>query len=349
MKSKSTKNSEKKNPLKPFFNKNGKRGYFSPQNENQERPFFKPSKSRPKTEAIFGKSDTESVKPDGENCVAIENPKYQDSENTTSSLNNGIIPDINTPVTLSNSKGIGEIKEDAPSPNQKGNVISDINLTFKQPKITHSTYGKLDPVNSRVTVGSFSQPGGRTVNPFGEEFFEPAFKNIKYKFKDSKCIIKGDLDVICPFGTNSGGKTDIPSGTSSVITKGNWSDIKDDLQPSTTSPFKSPRKKFYSQALVERHEKFHGTDDLGWVQSSGLGIAKAVLESGNISSSNASKEVPELIKKARKTLLIENFKWYKGGGTSHGSFAGEIRAYADGKSRYQKLADDVEKHGKSLK
>ncbi len=47
-------------------------------------------------------------------------------------------------------------------------------------------------------------------------------------------------------------------------------------------------------------------------------------------------------------VVAENYKWYKGGGAAHDSYAGEIRAYADGKPEYQKLADDVEKQGKAL-
>jgi hypothetical protein len=186
------------------------------------------------------------------------------------------------------------------------------------------------------------------VSPFGSEFYEPAFKGISYTFAGGKCTISAKLDVVCPWGTNAGGRTDVPSATDAVVTKTAWPNIKADLQPGAASPFKSLRTKYYSQSLVEKHEKFHGTEDNSWTTSSGLGIVKAYLEAGNVASASAKTDVDTLVNGARTKLISENLKWYKGGGAAHDSYAGEIRAYADGKASYQKLADDVEKHGKTL-
>lgn len=227
-------------------------------------------------------------------------------------------------------------------------VVANIGHSFSQPRIDNLAGSKHDSVVSGVTMGSFSQPGGRPKSPFGAEDYEPAFTGIKYTFAGGKCTIAASLDAICPWGTNAGGRTDVPTANAPVVTSASAPAIKADLQPGPTTPFKSPRKKFYSQAMVEQHEKFHGLDDNDWTKSTGLGIVKSSLEAGTVSKATAAADVHKLVDGARATLIAENFKWYKGAGTSHDSFAGEIRAYADGKAGYQQLADAVGERGDKL-
>jgi hypothetical protein len=199
-----------------------------------------------------------------------------------------------------------------------------------------------------VAGTTFSQVGGRPVSPFGAESFEPAFSGTTWTLAGGVCKINTILDINCPWGTASGGCTDVPSGTAGMITKANWQDVRDDLTPGTSSPFKSRRSKFYSQGLVERHEKFHGTDDEGWVKSSGLALAQAKAKTATINSPTAGADVARALTTCLSMLRSENLKWYKGGGSAHDSYAGEIRAYADGKAEYDKLAKAVETHGKTL-
>lgn len=196
---------------------------------------------------------------------------------------------------------------------------------------------------------TFSQPGGRAVSPFGSEFYEPKFDSTTWTFSGGVCKISTTLQINCPWGTNAGGRTNIASGTDAAITKANWQKVRDDLKPSASSPHKSPRTTYYSKSLVERHEKFHGTDDEGWTKSSGVALVQAKAKKATIQSASAAKDVEALLKSCLSTLQSENLKWYKGGGSSHDSYAGEIRAYADGKPHYAKLATDVEAHGKTLK
>jgi len=269
----------------------------------------------------------------------------------------GTIPDIVTPPYEGK---VTEPEISVPKADQAaGRVPVAVNLSMgplQQPKLdANSAAGKYDPVASGVSMGTFSQPGGRAVSPFGAEFYEPAFSGISWAFSGGKCTISAKLDPICPWGTNAGGDIDVPSATDPVVTAATWKAIHDDLQPSATSPFKSPRTKYYSQALVERHEKFHGTDDLGWTTSTGIGFVKTSLEAGSVTApaSAADKarvdtDVANLLNTARTKLIAENLKFYKGAGADHDSFAGEIRAYADGKAEYQKLADAVEAQGKKL-
>ncbi|MFI5022021.1 MAG: hypothetical protein ACHQRJ_10270 [Alphaproteobacteria bacterium] len=266
-----------------------------------------------------------------------------DQETTVS----GSIPDIRTPP--GEGRSTGEEIAAADTPGTRGvSVTTNISLKFSQPR-THWNYGgKHDAVVSGVAMGAFSQPGGRAVSQFGAEFFEPAFTGVHYAFKGGKCTISANLDIVCPWGTNSGGDTDVPSGTAPVITAADWPAIKADLEPSATSPYKSPRTKYYSQSLVERHERFHGTDDHGWAIRTGLGIVKTNLEAGTAAPKTAAVDVKSLVGSARTKLVAENFKWYKGAGASHDSYAGEIRAYTDGRPLYKALADAVEARGKSL-
>ncbi|MGA2046968.1 MAG: hypothetical protein ABSG96_04720 [Terracidiphilus sp.] len=264
----------------------------------------------------------------------------------------GTIADIRTPPgqgrsTTSESAAGPRVAADPASPDAAP-VTANFNIRFSQPKVAVSGGGKYDPVTSGVTMGAFSQPGGRAVNAFGKEFYEPAFTGISYAFAGGKCTISGTLDTICPWGTNAGGDTDVPSATDPVVTKTSFPQIKADLTPEAASPFKSPRDQFYSQSLVERHEKFHGTDDLGWTTGTGLGIVKTQLEAGSVAAATAAADVARVVDQARVKLIAENLTWYKGGGASHDSFAGEIRAYADGRPLYQALADAVDRQGAIL-
>jgi hypothetical protein len=269
------------------------------------------------------------------------------------SATSGTIPDIRTPPGQGRSTGSetaaagARVAADPASPDAVP-VTANFNIRFSQPKVSISGGRKYDPVVSGVTMGAFSQPGGRPVSPFGAESYEPAFTGLSYAFAGGKCTISGTLDTICPWGTNSGGKTDVPSATDPVVTKDNFTQIRADLTPGAASPFKSPRTQFYSQSLVERHEKFHGTDDLGWTTGTGIGIVKTQLEAGSVATATAAADVARVVEQARVKLIAENGTWYQGGGASHDSFAGEIRAYADGRPLYQALADAVDRQGAAL-
>jgi hypothetical protein len=263
----------------------------------------------------------------------------------------GTIPDIITPPGEGKNtapESAAAEKADGPMPVGAIPVVANIHLNSSPPRAVHDQGNKTDAVISGVTQGALSQPGGKAVDPFGAESYEPSFTGVAWAFASGKCTISATFNPICPWGTASGGCTDVPSATAPVVTKDNWSAIRDDLKPGASSPFKSKRDKYYSQTLVERHEKFHGTDDNGWTTSSGMGIIKAQLEAGSVATASANADVTALVEAARVKVVAENLKWYKGGGAAHDSYAGEIRAYADGKPEYQKLADGVEKQGKAL-
>ncbi len=294
-----------------------------------------------------------NAKPDGE-AVPRKTPAVTQEEVPTpeSAQLSGRVPDV---VTLpgegrSTAEEGEEIAQAAPLPAPAGpaNVKLDINLRLRSQGAAGAGHGKRDAAIAGVSMGAFSQPGGRAVSPFGAEFYEPAFTGISYAAAGGKYTITATLDINCPWGTSSGGKTDVPSATDAVVTKANWAAIKADLMPGAASPYKSPRTTYYSQALVERHEKFHGTDDNAWSAGSALPIVKAHIDAGSITPASAAADVTTLLQGARTKLIAENLKYYKGGGASHDAYAGEINAYADGKAAYVALANAVEVQGKSL-
>ncbi len=281
-----------------------------------------------------------------------EEPPTQATAKTpeTQSTNSGSDPDILT--RPEEGRTTAPEQEGADKSDKRLPVVANISVNHSPvTPASHGDNSKTDAAVAALTQGALSQPDGGTLGAteFGKEAFKPTFTSVSHAFAGGNCTITATFNPVCPWTTQSRGRTDVPSATDAVVTKDNWPDIKSDLAPKATTPFKSPRTAFYSQKLVERHEKFHGTEDEKWVTSSGLGIVKTKIESGTVADSPAATtEVAALLETARRLSISENLKWYKGTGTSHDSFKGEIDAYADGKPEYQKLADDVEVQGKKL-
>ena len=234
-------------------------------------------------------------------------------------------------------------------------VASGIGLNFKQKKVEGISGGvsggKNDKVASGVTLGSLSQPDGGKVNAgsFGTETYDADFNGVSHSFAKKICTISGTLDVTCEWGTRRRGRKDVPSGTAPVVTATSWPVIKKDLTPDKDPPYMSPRKEYYSQDLTERHEIFHGTDDFDRTKNTGMGIVKTSLEKNTVTPKNADKKIPKFLKDAKAAVVKDVKDYYEGTGTDHSSYAGEIRAYLKGKPHYEALADDVEKHGKTLR
>jgi hypothetical protein len=246
-------------------------------------------------------------------------------------------------------------KKDGEEPEEEGmKVAADIGLSFTQPKRDEIGSGANDKVASGVGIGKHTQPPGKAVEEkadevvFGSTGYESSFSGKSHKFSHGVCTITAKLDVSSPWGTRDEGRTDVPSATDSVVTAKSWPKIKSDLTPIDDPPFSSPRDKYYSKELVEKHELFHGTDEFGWTERSGLGIVKESLEAETVTVKGADKEVPVLLSAAKGKLDDAREKYYKGHGKDHDTYSGELRAYSKFVGAYRKLAADVEKHGKSL-
>lgn len=233
-------------------------------------------------------------------------------------------------------------------------VAADIGLNFTQLKRDEIGSGANDKVASGVGIGKHTQPGGKTVEEkadevvFGSTSYESSFSGRSHKFSHGVCTITAKLDVSSPWGTRDEGRTDVPSATDGVVTAKTWPKIKSDLTPIDDPPFSSPRDKYYSKDLVEKHELFHGTDEFGWTERSGLEVVKESLEAETVTVKGAATEVPALLSAAKGKLDAAREKYYKGHGKDHDTYSGELRAYSKFVGAYRKLAADVEKQGKSL-
>ena len=135
----------------------------------------------------------------------------------------GTIPDVRTPpgggraTVPEHAAGAAAQKAAADSPETSDTdavpVVANISHSFSQPRRDGGTGSKQDSVVSGVALGSFSQPSGRTVSPFGSEFYEPAFTGIKFTFAGGQVhdLWKPGHDL--PVGNKVGGRTDVPVGT----------------------------------------------------------------------------------------------------------------------------------------
>jgi hypothetical protein len=223
--------------------------------------------------------------------------------------------------------------------------------------------GKADNnVNPWGVMNNLSHSAPNTHSPgpgaFGAEVYRPKFENIDYFIAASgNCAITGKLQIDTPWGVKGGDNIDISGPTSGVITAENYTEIYEDLKP--TEGGKPKRDKYWSQALTQRHEMFHGTDDWQWTQNQGYNIVGDWMATQRVrspftvfgltvSDGDVKDDIQTLLKDAIKKLKSENMKYYSGGGAAHGDRPGEIRAYADGKASYQALADGVKAHGESL-
>lgn len=221
----------------------------------------------------------------------------------------------------------------------------------KTTKPTKTTPAKRGNVTAVITKGPLSRPPTGSVDPgdFGTTHFDPTFTGVSSPFTSGKCTITATFNPISPWGTQSLGKHDVPSATARIITADNYPDIVTDLTPASDSPFKSPRDHFYSKALVERHEKFHGWEADEFVKASGIKIIQDHLEAGSVTATDTETQVETLLDGATDKVRHAVRQNYEGSGTDHDSYAGEIHAYQDGKPEYEKLTADVQTHGEYLK
>lgn len=217
--------------------------------------------------------------------------------------------------------------------------------------------GMMDTLTVNATVtASYDQPNTLTPAPFGSMNPNFEFTGVSWANSGGVCNVTAHLNCHYPWGVSGGGNLDVPSATDAVVTnaphaasgKKTYEAIADDLTPRAGSPFKSPRNWFWSQALTERHERFHGTDDWGWINSAGKPAAVAFINSqtvrGGFSTDGA---VRALLSQARQRIADGSDAFY-GASLGHDARPGEIRAYTDGRASYTALANAVTAQGAVL-
>lgn len=218
--------------------------------------------------------------------------------------------------------------------------------------------GKYDTVTSGATV-KWSGPGGKKVDPFGEESFSASYGGVKWTQESATSPIKIDfkLNAKCAWGAKSDGQKDVTSGTSSLVKADTYQDIISDLTPELKEKsWRAPRSNYWSKAICERHEKFHSTDDKQWVEGAGKNHMLAFLDNQTIdltdkerkSKSAVGKKVKGVLDQGIEDLQNANFDFYTGGAGSYLSYAGEERAFGDGKQPYLDLVAAVKTQGEKL-
>ena len=121
--------------------------------------------------------------------------------------------------------------------------------------------------------------------------------------------------------------------------------IKADLQPGSVTPFVAA----YEVLSLKRWWNSMRSSTARTIMADAKhrsGACEDESEAGTVSKATAT-DVHKLVDKARTNSSQTTLR-YKGSGTTHDTFAGEIRAYADGKPGYQQLADTVGMRGENL-
>ncbi len=305
-------------------------------------------------------------------------PKVQRADEEQPAAKEGTLPDMQLEEDTKQLKGPEEehkedgttpktgraatAGDDSSSPGTFQISVGNLGVEFNNPQVDiSSNSGAKDAVESGTVGTEWTNPGTKTVSPFGSESFIPGYKNLKWKAGDDKAkpSFKVDftLSVDCPWGVNGGGKTDVPSATDGVVTaephaasgKKVYEQIVADLTPALNEKsWRAPRQYFWSKAICARHETYHSTDDKAWVETTGKKLVTDYLNTQSVSAAKTEDDLKVHLTKAMKDLGTANFAFYTGGASSYYSYAGEERAFGDGKAPYLQLAKEVGEQGAKL-
>ncbi len=217
--------------------------------------------------------------------------------------------------------------------------------------------GTADKAVGRKITAKPSITTGLTTTPFGAMASSFAMRDIDFVAKGSKISIDASVEGTFQWGTNSGGIIDVPSATDAVVTADTYEQIVADLTPSLIEKsWRAPRSQYWSEAICQRHEKYHATDASKWTTSKAAGVVKTYLKKNPIELTDDERKDATVVKskveaaleEARKAVVAGRVFYFRGNITSYLSYPGEARAFGDGKVPYQKLSKAVAKQGKKL-
>lgn len=275
----------------------------------------------------------------------------------------GAVPDKEPEEQPAYEKGAGVYKEDggrAAGPAGGASfgaaaglplVPGDVRITVDDAEVEHET-GRLraDTAQAGTVTNTFENPDtSPSAKPFGSESFAAGFKNATFTSDGGNVKVNFTLDIKCPWGTNGGTKTDVASAADPVVTKDTYKQIVSDLTPVLKEKsWRAPRSKYWSEKICKRHERFHSTDDKAWAEGAGKQVVVSYLNGKTINPATAEADVNTHLGNATKAMNTANFQFYTGGATSYLSYAGEERAFGDGKQPYLDLAAAVKAQGEIL-
>lgn len=259
-------------------------------------------------------------------------------------------------------KGANQLERIVP----KANVIKNGETITARYRLKKIFEGKVyvfegEPANAEVEIDINIVRDESVVDgeDWGNTYFGDALLHARIRFasyyKDKKwkfALLKAGYDI--KWGTNSRGRTDVPSGNMDPFPNG-FKLSKDSTQAQRKSIAKANltplgigwpallfgSASYWSSALAERHELFHANDYLDNYYTPKIKEAETYIEAFEypVTTSNLDPDKmrefvyenfakPKLIEK-----ITEAYDDYEPGA--------DARAYADGKDGYQALADSI--------
>ena len=208
-------------------------------------------------------------------------------------------------------------------------------------------------------IATKTSVAGYTATSFGSMRTTITIEGTTWELKDDKVYIDCTINGQLFWGVDAGGRTDVPSPTAPLVTKDNFTEIADDLNPKLDGKsWRARRKKYWSAALTGRHELYHANDAAGYINREGAGVLTDYLSKNPITLSEDDKKDPAAVKTKvdaavhaglQEVIAGRTFYFRAGMGKSdYLNFPGEIRAFGDGKQPYADLASGVRAHGQGL-
>ncbi len=135
-----------------------------------------------------------------------------------------------------------------------------------------------EAVGRAITYGSQTTPTFPAATAFGAMQPAASFKNAAWALADGKIQIDATLFGTFEYDVKDGGRIDVATPNSPVVTAENYAAIAADLTPKLEGgSWRAARSKYWSRALTARHEAHHANDSDTWFSAEGPGIARAYL------------------------------------------------------------------------
>ncbi len=236
--------------------------------------------------------------------------------------------------------------------------VFDLSTSVSQRALSQGSSGdRADAVNAKNVNLSTTTTGGAATSAFGAMTPRYSMSGVGASYKKGKVVVAGTLNGSYSWGTNAGGKIDVPSPTDPVVTAANYKQIVADLTPALEEKsWRAPRSQYWSKAICERHEQYHAKDETKWAKSKVLGVMRTYFKKNPIDIEEDEREDASAIKTKVDDALVHALRaidaastnFYTGGKASYCSYTGEVKAFGDGKVPYKSLASGVDKQGKKL-
>lgn len=196
-----------------------------------------------------------------------------------------------------------------------------------------------------------------TTDAFGAMATNISFSGVTWKYVKGKVVVDLTIDGVYEWEVYGDTNIDISKPDDPHITADNYAEIADDLTPQMEGKcWRPPRDNYWSEALTERHEKYHAKDADGWVKKKGPGVVKSYLKKNPIEIADDERDdkaavqakVDDVLDEALDAVIEGRRYYFRKDISDYLKYPGEIRAFGDGKAPYAKLAKGVRAHGKKL-